>query len=141
MKRARRKPVDPAQAVRYHRVAAALLRSALDLQDLAVTGDAYGNALAIVAIHAAIAYGNAMAIAFGGYKSTEGEHLQAVEALQDALGARTDERMLKLLRRIIQRKDLVSYQGTYYTVEDARLVVADLAVFAQWAEALFARKP
>lgn len=51
MKRSRRKSVDPAQSTRYRHVAAALLKSAQDLQEIGTFDDSYGNAIAIVAIH------------------------------------------------------------------------------------------
>jgi|SRR5690606_603726 len=141
VKRGRRKQVDPSAAVKYHRVARALRRSAVDLSDIAEDGDLYGNAIAIVAIHSAIAYADALCIAYAGFKSTEGEHRRAADALADALGTRADPQQVKTLREIIAEKDAVSYQGEYYTVADARTVVRRLEGFGNWAEEMYELRP
>lgn len=141
VKRGRRKQVDPSAAVKYHRVARALRRSAVDLSDIAEDGDLYGNAIAIVAIHSAIAYADALYIAYAGFKSTEGEHGRAADALADALGTRADPQQVKTLREIIAEKDAVSYQGEYYTVADARTVVRRLEGFGNWAEEMYELRP
>lgn len=62
--RGRRRRVDKAQAVKYHRVGIALLQSATDLLNIAEEHDTYGNAIAIVVIHAAIAYTDALTIGY-----------------------------------------------------------------------------
>lgn len=141
VKRTRRKPVDPAQAPKYHRVARALRRSAMDLIELAGEGTTHGNAIAIVAIHAAIAYADALAIAYGGFKSAEGEHERAVEALQAALGARAEPEHVRALLAIIKKKDTASYQGVYYTIDEARVLVEKLNGFAEWAERMYEQRP
>ncbi|TVP78388.1 MAG: hypothetical protein EA352_02115 [Gemmatimonadales bacterium] len=133
--------MDPSSAMKYNRVAQALGRSARDLCEVAEDGDLYGNAIAIVAIHAAIAHSDALTIAFGGFKSTEGDHLRAGDALLAALGSRADPGKIKLLRSIISEKDTVSCQGVYYTVEDAQAVVGRLMEFADWADAMYQQRP
>jgi hypothetical protein len=59
--------VDPSEASEYRAVARALHTAALDLDTLGE--DRYGHALAIVAIHAAIAYADAVSISYRGIKS------------------------------------------------------------------------
>ena len=140
-KRTRRKRMDPSAAAKYHRVARALLASAVDLCEIATDGDTYGNAIAIVAIHSAIAYADALCIAYAGFKSTEGEHERAADALADALGARAEPQQLRIFRAIIREKDAVSYQGEYYTITDARTMVERLQAFARWAEEMYERRP
>jgi hypothetical protein len=134
--RGRRRPVDPAQFQKYHRVGAAFRRSAEDWIALAEDGDAYGNAIGITAIHACIAYSDALCVRYGGFKSSEGEHLRAIDALREALGHRADEAALKPLRRVLAQKDQISYQGDYYTVGESREVVSDMSAFCDWAEGL-----
>ena len=141
VRRGRRKAMDPSTATKYHRVAKALAKTAGDLSVLAEDGDGYGNAIAIVAIHAAIAHADALSIAFGGFKSTEGDHDGAVDTLLAALGSRSDPAQVRLLRSIIAEKDTVSYQGIYFTTDDARAVVARLEAFAAWADQLFQQRP
>ncbi|CAN5651085.1 hypothetical protein BH23GEM8_BH23GEM8_18600 [soil metagenome] len=141
VKRGRRKSVDPAQAPRYYRVARALRQSAMDLIEIADDESSNGNAIAIVTIHSAIAYADALAIAYGGFKSTEGEHERAVEALQAALGARIDPGQVKDLLTIVKKKDTASYQGVYYTVGEARDLLRKLQRFADWAEVMYEKRP
>jgi hypothetical protein len=141
VKRGRRKRMDPSLAVKYHRVAKALERSATDLCDLAQDGDGYGNAVAIIAIHASIAHCDALSIAYGGFKSAEGNHERAAESLLAALGSRALPQQIKVLRSIISEKDTVSYQGVYYTVEDARGVLGRLREFAEWADEMYQQRP
>jgi hypothetical protein len=141
VKRGRRKRMDPSLASKYHRVAQALENSARDLCVLAEDGDVYGNAIAIVAIHAAIAHSDALSIAYGGFKSTEGDHERAADSLLAALGSRADPEKTRVLRSIIAEKDTVSYQGVYYTVEDARAIVQRLTAFADWADEMYQQRP
>lgn len=141
VRRGRRKTLEPGQALKYYRVARALRASAMDLIEIADEESSYGNAIAIVAIHSAIAYADALTIAYGGFKSTEGEHERAVDAFQAALGARAEPGQVRILRAIIKEKDTVSYQGVYYTLGEARNLVERLNGFAEWAEGVYERRP
>jgi hypothetical protein len=134
--RGRRKPVDPSGFVKYRDVGRALRNSANDLSTLSEDGDEYGNATGICAIHACIAYSDALCIKLGGFKSSEGEHLRAADALREVLGNRLDETAFKAFRRALSRKDQISYQGDYYTVGDARQVVRDMNTFCDWAHGM-----
>ncbi|MHB8873186.1 MAG: hypothetical protein ACYC8T_05815, partial [Myxococcaceae bacterium] len=116
-RKTRRKRVDASQAGKYYDVAKALQRSAIDLADLGE--NAYGNAVAIVAIHSAIAYADALCIAYGGFKSTAGDHEDAADAMQDALGGRSEPSQVQTLLAIVKKKDPASYQGVYFTLADA----------------------
>jgi hypothetical protein len=133
--------VDPAASAKYQRVAESLMKSVSDLLELAADGDSYSNAIGIVAIHAAIAYTDALSIRFGAMKSIEGDHARAVDALKEALGDRADEKAIRPLRRVLAQKDQVSYQGEYYTVADAKRLAADAQEFASWAEELLRYRP
>lgn len=128
--------MDPASHSKYRRVGASMLSSATDLSDLAVDGDFYGNAIALMAIHASIAYTDALCIRFGSFKSAEGDHQRAIDALQEALGDRARQAEIRLLQRVVSQKDQVAYQGDYYTVAAARIVLGDARAFARWAEEL-----
>lgn len=133
--------MDPAQAGKYYKVARSLAQAATDLAHVADDGDAYGNAIAIVSVHSVIAYGDALCIAYGGFKSTEGEHIAAADALADALGNRAPSDQLNRFRAILAEKDTIAYQGNFYTVVDARQVVSRLRVFADWAQAMYEQRP
>jgi hypothetical protein len=117
------------------------MKSASDLAQLATDGDSYGNAIGIVAIHAAIAYADALSIRFGGFKSGEGDHVRAVDALKEALGNRADATAIRHLQRVLAQKDQVSYQGAYYTVADAKRVATEAQGFTAWAEELLRYQP
>lgn len=65
-KRGRAKSVDPAQALRYRTVGESLLRSASAMVELSDLDRYYGHAIAIVCIHAVIAYNDALTVAFSG---------------------------------------------------------------------------
>jgi hypothetical protein len=139
VKRGRRKELDRADAAKYMTVARGLRKSATDIGIIAE--GRHGNALAIVAIHAAIAYTDALCIAYGGFKSTEGEHERAVQALKQALGSRMDTGQGRRLLSIVKEKDSASYQGVFYTTADARRLLRKLETFAGWAEEMYEKRP
>lgn len=97
VKRGRRTTVDPFQARKYVQVARSLRESAEALDTIAEKGDPFGNAMAICVIHSAITYADAVAIAYAGFKSAEGEHEKAVDTLKAALGHRADPVHVKSL--------------------------------------------
>lgn len=138
-RKGRRTREEPSRAPKYRRVGAALLKSATDLLEVADERSTYGNAVGIIAIHATIAYSDALTVAYGGVKSGDGEHLRAVEVLRDVLGARADAEALRALTRVLQKKDAVSYQGEYYDLDEARTLLDRARAFADWAETLLAR--
>lgn len=72
-------------------------------------------------------------------KSQEGEHIRIVEVLRDILESRADPKAIRLLTRIIQNKDAASYQGIYYTISEARLLVEKALEYAAWADTLLQR--
>jgi hypothetical protein len=97
--------------------------------------------MAIVAVHAAIAYADALSIAFRDLKSVDGDHSMAVVTLRHAMGHRADEAQMKRLGNIIDEKSAVSYQGQYYTLDDAKAVVEKLDAFAEWVLMLWEDRP
>jgi hypothetical protein len=137
----RRKTIDPSHADKYRRVGEALLDSADSLATIADEDDQFGNAIAIVAIHACIAYADALAISHAGFKSTDGDHTRAADVVQDALGSRADAQALKALRSALQRKDTVSYSGTYYRISDSERLLRDAKAFCAWAEGAYENRP
>lgn len=120
---------------------AALLDSAQTLADLATESDSFGNAIAVVAVHACIAYNDALSIAWKGIKSTEGDHTRAPDALVFALAHRAPPDRVRQLRAVLGRKDQVSYQGSYYRVSEAVRLLQDAAGFCRWAEEMYDQRP
>jgi len=137
----RTRRMDRSQAAKYLRVGRALHSTVGDLNQLAAEGDTYGNAMAIVAVHAAIAYADALSIAYRDLKSVDGDHSLTVVTLRHAIGQRADAAQIKRLGNIIDQKSAVSYQGQYYTLADARAVVEKLDAFAEWVLSLWEERP
>jgi hypothetical protein len=138
--RANRKNVDKAQAEKYRRVGAALLESATALSELATDTDSFGNAIAVVAVHACIAYNDALSIAWKGVKSTEGDHARAADTLVFALGHLAAEQVRRL-GTVLSHNDQVSYQGSYFRVSEAVRLLEQAAAFCAWAERIYDRRP
>lgn len=137
----RTRAADRAEAEKYRRVGDALLESATTLFGLAGEADRYGNAIGVLAIHAAIAWTDALAIAFGGCKSIDGDHTKAADLLKEVLGRAHDEQMLRVLRGVLAGKDKVSYTGTFYTADDAGQLLKKSARFIDWARGLYEKRP
>jgi hypothetical protein len=130
---------DRSRAAKYQAVARALLRTARDLD--AMGEPKYGNGLAIIAIHAAIAYTDALTVAYRELKSTDGDHTRAADVLVQALGAHAEAQQVQRLRGILDAKSHASYSGNFYTLEDGRGILQDLEQLAAWAEEQLANRP
>jgi hypothetical protein len=122
-------------------VASALLGSARALATIAEPEDRFGNAIAVIAIHAAIAFNDALPIAYAGIKSTDGDHERASDLLLEALGHRVAAEQVDRFRSVVKMKDRASYQGDYYSVSDAVLVLARAEAFGTWAQQMYLHRP
>lgn len=141
VKRGDRKQVERGLAEKYRRVGAALLESAQALAEVATDSDRYGNAIAVIAVHACIAYNDALSIAWKGVKSTEGDHTRAPDTLLFALSHQAPPERVRQLKAVVAKKDHVSYQGTYYRIDEAKRLLGDAAEFCGWAEEIYDRRP
>jgi hypothetical protein len=139
--RGSRKEVDRGQAERYRRVGAALLGSARVMAELATESDSFGNAIAVVAVHACIAYNDALCIAWKGVKSTEGDHTRAPDTLLFAVSHQAPPERVRQLRTVVGKKDQVSYQGSYYRVSEAVRLLEEAEAFCGWAEQIYDQRP
>ena len=128
------KRADRAQAGTYLDKARGFRRDAEAMA--ALEGEFSGNGLAVLCVHAAIAYGDALAVRAGEVKSTSGEHLDAVDLLESVVRIATDadRAAVKALRYVLQRKDEVSYTTTLVRAEDAARLLERLQQFGDWAE-------
>lgn len=140
VKRTKARRVDKQQAPKYSETGRVFLESAQALSAVADDGAPYGNAIALLAIHATISYTDALSIAYGERKSAD-EHTKAVDTLRTILGSRLPEEPAKQLRRILTEKDTVSYQGRYYTLEDGRKVLTFAETFCTWARKALEIRP
>lgn len=140
VRRTRTRRVDSAEAPRYAETGRVFLESARALSTVADEGAPYGNAIALLGIHAAISYTDALSIGYGGRKSGD-EHAKAVGTLRSILGARLPDIQAKTLGRILLQKDLVSYQGTYYTLPDGQKLLKLAESYCQWAMETLQHRP
>jgi hypothetical protein len=128
---------DPSRAAKYLSIGRSLHRNSQELD--AISETRYGNGLAIIAIHAAIAYTDALTIALRGIKSQDGDHVRAADVLAHALGQQREHTgQVSRLRRILQAKSDASYGGQYYTLDDGRRIVRETTEYIRWAEDVLA---
>lgn len=122
-------------------MAESMLRSAEALNEIAVEGDPYGNAVGLIAIHSAIAFNDALTIAYREVKSTEGDHRRAADVLQDVLGPRAPADELARLRSVLALKDRISYGGVHYRLDEARRILSEVQAFGGWARRMYDQRP
>ncbi len=136
VKRTTSKRIDKAQAPKYAETGRVFLESARALADLADESAHYGNAIALLSIHAVISYTDALTIAFGEKKST-GEHRRAADTLRAILGSKVDAKQIKNLNQVLLEKDAVSYQGNFYPLEDGLRLLEKAQSYCTWAKDTF----
>jgi hypothetical protein len=139
--KSRQKSTDRSQATKYLTVAESLLKSAEALSEIAVEGNPYGNGIGVIATHAAIAFNDTLTIAYREVRSTEGDHRRAADVLQQAMGPRVPAEELGRLRSVLALKDRISYSGTYYRLDEARRILADVQAFGTWARQMYEQRP
>ena len=130
----RTKRVDPAQADSYAELGRRLLHAGRAIVE---RGDPrHASALAILSVHAAIAFTDAVAIHAGGRKSTSPDHEAALRVLRAVLGPRLPQRFERVLQRVIAEKDRLEYQGYLATMGEAASLFERAGQVAAWAEEL-----
>jgi hypothetical protein len=126
--------VSPELADRYLAKGRGFQRDAAQMATLA--GDFSGNGIAVLCVHAAIAYADALAVRAVGRKSKSGDHGDAADFLVGAIPIRAaeDKKALKAFKAVLSRKDEVSYADDIIEELDAQVIMGRLSVFAAWAE-------
>src|SRR5687767_7594377 len=137
-RRGRVKPADRSEAEGYRQQAIDYLKSARTLADLA--DSRLGNSIAVLVVHGAIAWTDALCIAYGGKKSI-GDHDEAPGLLETILGKLAAPAKITTLRSIDGRKDKVSYTGTTFSLTEAATLLRKAERYADWADALYQRRP
>jgi hypothetical protein len=94
----------------------------------------YWNAAGVLIVHSAIAYGDAITIKFGGFKS-KGEDHQALVNLIESITAQSPKKKSALLHltKLIDQKNAVSYSGDIYKKADIDQMWKHLERFKLWA--------
>lgn len=141
IRRSRTRTVDRLSAGKYQQVGRAFIDAADALSTVAGEDETYGNAVGLLSIHAAIAYSDAVSIAYGARKSTEGDHEHAVSVLRSVLNTRLPNEMHSLLLSLVKAKDGVAYQGKYYPLREGRGLLDKATRFAQWADNVYQQRP
>ena len=124
--------VDPARADGYAEVGRRLLAAGRAIRE---QGDArHASALAILGVHAAIAFTDAVCIHAGGRKSASADHAAAQRLLRAILGNGLAATVERSLSRIIAEKDRLEYQGYVVGMREAGALFDAAERYGTWAE-------
>lgn len=129
--------VDRALAGSYFEKA---IRFKADAEKMMELADEFsGNGISVLCVHAAIAYGDAIAIFAAGRKSKSGDHRDAAPFLASVVPIRSaeDKAAMRALEVILSRKDEVSYLQDLLSQREAAALLDKLRAFARWAEKTF----
>jgi hypothetical protein len=139
MRLGKTKDEERSRVAAYQAIARSLMETARGLDTIAEPR--YGNGLAIVSVHAAIAYTDALTIAYRSVKSVDGDHYRAADVLIHALGQRADEVQVRRLKRVLNAKSGASYSGSSYTLQEGREIFSDASRYGTWAEEMLLNRP
>jgi hypothetical protein len=96
---------------------------------------AYGSAAALLAVHSAISYSDAVVIGLGGNRSRGENHAQAITALKRACTkAKIDSQGVGHLQRLIGAKTDISYGDRHVDNERIAALCFTAERFQVWAE-------
>lgn len=131
--------VDPKNASGYMENARCFRQSVDRMSHTDVEGGFDPNTVAVIAVHAAIAYCDALTIRADGRKS-KGDHRLAPSFLESVVKIHTaeDKKAVGALGYLTGMKDEVSYAGGVVTATEIRQIRRRLEQFADWAEQRFA---
>jgi len=96
----------------------------------------YRFSSALLGIHGAISYGDALRVGLGSKKLSASDHSQAAEDLESLLGSRKFEKpqAVKHLKLLLSRKSRISYAAETVRQDEAEELVKRARRFADWAE-------
>lgn len=135
----RAKRVDSSRAEAYAEVGRRLLQAG---RSLAAEPDSrHASAVAILAVHAAIAFVDAVTIHAGGRKSTSTDHGAVTRLLRDVLGNRLPAAEEKAIAALMSQKDQFEYQGYVARWSEATRLLQRAERVGSWAEQLLRAMP
>lgn len=114
----------------FRRDAEVLLTTAVEGQNC--------NPILVLAIHAVIAFGDALTAKFGTVINRQHDDLP--KQVQAALKGRADPRQLDRLRDLLGNKTAYSYGAKTGRINDAQDAVLKMQRFADWAEELLTQR-
>lgn len=130
----RTRRVEPARADGYAEIGRRLLLAG---RTMAAQNDPeYASALAILAVHATIAFTDAVCIRFGGKKSASNDHGAAVALLRATLRERLPAAVERAVLRVVREKDSVEYDGYVVRRAEADRLFEHAERIGAWAETL-----
>ncbi len=94
----------------------------------------HASAIAILSVHAVIAYCDAVCIGFSGLKSTSPDHKDALRVLRACVGSEVPAGLATAALRVLREKAQFEYQGYLATRVEAAALQAKAERFAAWAE-------
>jgi hypothetical protein len=102
---------------------------------------AYASAAALLAVHSAISYSDALLMGLGGSRPRGENHREAVTALKRVCsGAKIDHQGIAHLQRLLSAKTEISYGEEQ--VDDERVIALCIAAerFQVWAERILQKR-
>jgi HEPN domain-containing protein len=129
------KTVDRSKFREYQRVAQHFYDAAKDSVDLE-----YWTAAAVLIVHAAIAYADALCIKISGQRSVGESHEHTVSILEEHVAGEDEKtKALKQLRHIIEEKTRVSYLGEMISPAQTKELLKRLERFREWVLSILTR--
>lgn len=111
-----------------------LLGGAREMLELS-EGDSRARMAAIGAVHAAIAFGDALTVARLGTTNKQ-DHSQLSRLVRQAAGPSADDSQIARLRRILSVKDQADYGPKQWRREEAEQLISNVERFAAWVRAV-----
>jgi hypothetical protein len=98
--------------------------------------EAFGYSSALLGIHGAISYADALRIGMGSKRLFSDNHLDAARDLESLLGSRRFDQQqgVKHLKLLLGRKSRIAYAGATVRKNEAEDIVKRAVRFADWAE-------
>lgn len=129
------KSIDRSKYREYQRVAEHFYDAAKDSVDLE-----YWTAAAVLIVHAAIAYADALCIKVAGQCSVGESHEHTVTLLEEQVAGRDEKKKaLNQLRYIIEEKTRVSYLGEMISPSQTKNLLKRLERFREWVISILTR--
>jgi HEPN domain-containing protein len=129
------KSIDRSKYREYQRVAEHFYDAAKDSVDLE-----YWTAAAVLIVHAAIAYADALCIKVAGQCSVGESHEHTVTLLEEQVAGRDEKKKaLNQLRYIIEEKTRVSYLGEMISPSQTKDLLKRLERFREWVISILTR--
>ncbi len=99
--------------------------------------DAYGYSSALLSIHGAISYADALRVGTGSYTLSSDNHSRAARELESLLDSRRFEHRqgIKHYKVLLSRKSRISYAAETVRKNEVEDIVKRARRFANWAEA------